>query len=342
MPHNIELLILLMVIIILTTISLITLVELKYHLDLNDTIQKMNKYCLYNTNIIDIHSVEIKRTFMWNISNYLFDFEQIKQNFKHIGGLDKYKDKYTDIDNLNRDLSIIDGKFNIMKVYNTYLHYGLPLFIFIWIYFIIHIIYIKNFTGSDLNKYIYIFNSSLFIFIYVAIYTIFFSVILKKITEIYADTYAYEYIMLMKELDIIIKEDDSENNDEIINILKSDNTSITGIEDVVLTEEIVDKLIDAKKNYQETGRAIVNSNNYKITLENIEKIYAYNSKKTIDKVFDEINDVIRFMYVYIVLLLVPIIILSQVLKEDYIYYIFGFTTIFVFSVTVHNINNILQ
>ena len=77
MPHNIELLILLMVIIILTTISLITLVELKYHLDLNETIQKLNKYCLYNTNIIDIHSVEIKRTFMWNISNYLFDFEQI-------------------------------------------------------------------------------------------------------------------------------------------------------------------------------------------------------------------------------------------------------------------------
>ena len=342
MPHNIELLILLMVIIILTTISLITLVELKYHLDLNDTIQKMNKYCLYNTNIIDIHSVEIKRTFMWNISNYLFDFEQIKQNFKHIGNLDKYKDKYTDIDNLNRDLSIVDGKFNIMKVYNTYLHYGLPLFIFIWIYFIIHITYIKYFTGSDLNKYIYIFNSSLFIFIYVAIYTIFFSIILKKITEIYADTYAYEYIMLMKELDIIIKEDNSENNDTIINILKSDNTSITGIEDVVLTEEIVDKLIDAKKNYQETGRVIVNTNNYKITLENIEKIYAYNSKKTIDKVFDEINDVIRIMYVYIVLLLVPIIILSQVLKEDYIYYIFGFTTIFVFSVTVHNINNILQ
>ena len=234
MPHNIELLILLMVIIILTIISLITLVELKYHLDLSETIQKMNKYCLYNTNIIDIHSVEIKRTFMWNISNYLFDFEQIKQNFKHIGGLDKYKDKYTDIDNLNRDLSIVDGKFNIMKVYNTYLHYGLPLFIFIWIYFIIHITYIKYFTGSDLNKYIYIFNSSLFIFIYVAIYTIFFSIILKKITEIYADTYSYEYIMLMKELDIIIKEDKSENNDEIINILKSDNTSITGIEDVVL------------------------------------------------------------------------------------------------------------
>jgi hypothetical protein len=41
-------------------------------------------------------------------------------------------------------------------------------------------------------------------------------------------------------------------------------------------------------------------------------------------------------------LIAPIIILSQVLKESYIYYIFGFIIIFSFSVTVYNINNILQ
>lgn len=341
MPDNIELLILLMIIIILITISLVTLVELKYHLDLNDTIQNMNKYCLYNDNILDIHSVELKRTFMWNISNYLFDFNQIEQNFKKVGELDKYKDKFKDIDNLNRDLSIVDGKFNIMKVYNTYLHYSLPLFIFIWIYFIIHLVYIKYFAGSDYNKYIYIFNSTIFLFIYVAIYTIFFSIILKKITEIYADTKCYEYIMILKELDIIIKEENP-NNIEIIKILKSDDSNVKGIEDIVLTDEIISKLTDIKIKNDETGTYIANSNNYKITLENIDKIYLYNSKKTIDKVFDEINDVTRFMYTYIILLIVPIIILSQVLKESYIYYIFGFIIIFSFSVTVYNINNILQ
>jgi hypothetical protein len=341
MPDNIEVLILLMIIIILITMSLITLVELKYHLDLNDTIQNMNKYCLYNNSILDIHSVELKRTFMWNISNYLFDFNQIKQNFKKVGELDKYKDKYKDIDNLNRDLSIVDGKFNIMKVYNTYLHYSLPLFIFIWIYFIIHLVYIKYFAGSDYNKYVYIFNSTIFIFIYVAIYTIFFSIILKKITEIYADTKCYEYIMILKELDIIIKEENPENT-EIIKILKSDDSNVKGIEDIVLTDEIISKLTDIKIKNDERGEYIANSNNYKITLENIDKFYLYNSKKTIDKVFDEINDVTRFMYTYIILLIVPIIILSQVLKESYIYYIFGFIIIFSFSVTVYNINNILQ
>lgn len=341
MPDNIELLILMMIIIILITISLVTLVELKYHLDLNDTIQNMNKYCLYNDNILDIHSVELKRTFMWNISNYLFDFNHIEQNFKKVGELDKYKDKFKDIDNLNRDLSIVDGKFNIMKVYNTYLHYSLPLFIFIWIYFIIHLVYIKYFAGSDYNKYIYIFNSTIFLFIYVAIYTIFFSIILKKITEIYADTKCYEYIMILKELDIIIKEENPENT-EIIKILKSDDSNVKGIEDIVLTDEIVSKLTDIKIKNDERGEYIANSNNYKITLENIDKIYLYNSKKTIDKVFDEINDVTRFMYTYIILLIVPIIILSQVLKESYIYYIFGFIIIFSFSVTVYNINNILQ
>lgn len=341
MPDNIELLILLMIIIILITISLVTLVELKYHLDLNDTIQNMNKYCLYNDNILDIHSVELKRTFMWNISNYLFDFNHIEQNFKKVGELDKYKDKFKDIDNLNRDLSIVDGKFNIMKVYNTYLHYSLPLFIFIWIYFIIHLVYIKYFAGSDYNKYIYIFNSTIFLFIYVAIYTIFFSIILKKITEIYADTKCYEYIMILKELDIIIKEENPENT-EIIKILKSDDSNVKSVEDIVLTDEIISKLTDIKIKNDERGEYIANSNNYKITLENIDKFYLYNSKKTIDKVFDEINDVTRFMYTYIILLIVPIIILSQVLKESYIYYIFGFIIIFSLSVTVYNINNILQ
>lgn len=341
MPDNIEVLILLMIIIILITMSLITLVELKYHLDLNDTIQNMNKYCLYNNSILDIHSVELKRTFMWNISNYLFDFNQIKQNFKKVGELDKYKDKYKDIDNLNRDLSIVDGKFNIMKVYNTYLHYSLPLFIFIWIYFIIHLVYIKYFAGSDYNKYVYIFNSTIFIFIYVAIYTIFFSIILKKITEIYADTKCYEYIMILKELDIIIKEENPENT-EIIKILKSDDSNVKGIEDIVLTDEIISRLTEIKNKNDENGTYISNSNNYKITLENIDKIYLYNSKNTIDRIFDEINDVTRFMYAYIILLIAPIIILSQVLKESYIYYIIGFIIIFSFSVTVYNINNILQ
>jgi hypothetical protein len=341
MPDNIELLILLMIIIILITISLVTLVELKYHLDLNDTIQNMNKYCLYNENILDIHSVELKRTFMWNISNYLFDFNQIEQNFKKVGELDKYKDKYKDIDNLNRDLSIVDGKFNIMKVYNTYLHYSLPLFIFIWIYFIIHLVYIKYFAGSDYNKYVYIFNSTIFLFIYVAIYTIFFSIILKKLTEIYAHTKCYEYIMILKELDIIIKEENPENT-EIIKFLKSDNDNINGVEDILLTDEIINRLKEIKNKNDVNGTYIANSNNYKITLENIDKMYLYNSKKTLDKIFDEINDVNRFMYAYIILLIPPIIILSQVLKERYIYYIFGFITILLFLVTVYNINNILQ
>ena len=278
---------------------------------------------------------------MWNISNYLFDFNQIKQNFKKVGELDKYKDKYKDIDNLNRDLSIVDGKFNIMKVYNTYLHYSLPLFIFIWIYFIIHLVYIKYFAGSDYNKSVYIFNSTIFIFIYVAIYTIFFSIILKKITEIYADTKCYEYIMILKELDIIIKEENPENT-EIIKILKSDDSNVKGIEDIVLTDEIISRLTEIKNKNDENRTYISNSNNYKITLENIDKIYLYNSKNTIDRIFDEINDVTRFMYAYIILLIAPIIILSQVLKESYIYYIIGFIIIFSFSVTVYNINNILQ
>ena len=147
--------------------------------------------------------------------------------------------------------------------------------------------------------------------------------------------------MILKELDIIIKEENPENT-EIIKILKSDDSNVKGVEDIVLTDEIINRLTEIKNKNDENGTYISNSNNYKITLENIDKMYLYNSKKTLDRIFDEINDVTRFMYAYIILLIAPIIILSQVLKESYIYYIFGFIIIFSFSVTVYNINNILQ
>ena len=44
--------------------------------------------------------------------------------------------------------------------------------------------------------------------------------------------------MILKELDIIIKEENPDNI-EIIKILKSDDSNVKGIEDIVLTEEIV-------------------------------------------------------------------------------------------------------
>ena len=147
--------------------------------------------------------------------------------------------------------------------------------------------------------------------------------------------------MILKELDIIIKEENPENT-EIIKILKSDDSNIKGVKDIVLNDEIVSKLTEIKIKNEENGTYIANSNNYKITFENIDKIYLYNSKNTIDKIFDEINDVTKFMYAYIILFIVPILILSQVLKDRYIYYIFGFIIIISFIINVYNINNILQ
>ena len=71
-----------------------------------------------------------------------------------------------------------------------------------------------NITIENGFRY-YLYN----LFTYILIFIIFFSIILKKLTELYADTDTYEYIMLMKELDILLKENKPANA-SIINILK--------------------------------------------------------------------------------------------------------------------------
>ena len=157
MIHNIELITLIFIYILLTTISVVNVIELKYNLDLNNNILKLNSYCSHDKNDISINIIEVKKTFLWNISTYLFDFEQIKQNFKTIDNRkNTYLDKYNDYVNLNRDATMVDGKENIMKVFNKYLYYSLPLFLFSWICFLIHIIYVNNINtpGNDDSIYI--------------------------------------------------------------------------------------------------------------------------------------------------------------------------------------------
>ena len=193
---NIEAIIVVLLVLLFAILSLLPIVELRYNLNLNETIHDMNKYCSYNKNENGFYDLKIKNTFMWNMSNYLFDFERITNNFKKDGEYGTFGDDFRDIKNLNRDASIVDGKFNIMEVYNKYLHYGIPLLLLLWIYFTTHIIYIK-FYSDTFKKYEYSIYSTAYLFIYLALYTIFYSIILKKITEIYADTNCYKYIMLM-------------------------------------------------------------------------------------------------------------------------------------------------
>ena len=308
MIENIELILISLLILILSIISFLPLIYLNYAKDLNNNINNYNNICNSKKNVYD-SDMTIKNTYMWNMCNHLFDFNVIQKNFKN------YEDTKND--------------YSIMKVYNDYLHSGWPLFIVMWIFFISHIVYnIKN-RGNNL-KYEYFFHSSAYIFLHVIVITIFFSLILKKITEIYADTKAYDYIMLLKELDILIKENKTEPpfNLKFTTIIKTySGEDISSVADIIFTKDLIDELTDLHKNITDKSDYLRNNKGYKITLKNIDNFRYYNNKKTIDKCNEEIEDVTRFTIVYFIILFFPIYMLSQASKSN-------FTTIAVITIIV--------
>jgi nitrate reductase NapE component len=264
----------------------------------------------------------------------------IQQNFKsnkeyHIGS-----NKYKDIQNLNRDLSIVDGKFNIMMVYNKYLHYSIPLFLFCWIAFFIHMYFANNNNDNSLTEYITF--SSIYLFLYVSIYTIVFSLILKRLTQIYADTFAYEYIMLMKELDIIIKEN-NDSNKYILDILKSySHKEIESISDIIFTDSLINELSLIHKEKIRNKDFITNYNEYHFTLEHIDKLYVYNSKKTSEKINSKIDNVTNYLITYSFIILTPLYILSVALKESYIFIVLIVIIILIVSVFLYGLKKTLE
>jgi hypothetical protein len=347
---NFELIAITLLVVVLSILSIIPIIELKYSRDLNTNINNYNALC--NDNAVttkDFTKVPIKKTYMWNMCNYLFDFDMIQQNFKssteyavgHIGPIGTVgQQKYEDIQNLNRDLSIVDGKFNIMKVYNKYLHNSIPLFLVIWILFFVHVYFSNN--NQDDNIFEYTIYSSIILFVYVSIYTITFSLILKKTTEIYADTLAYEYIMIMKELDIIIKEND-DSNKYILDIIKSySHNDIVSVSDIVFNDALINELTNIHKEKKKNNETIRNYNDYHLTLEHIDKLYVYNSKKTSDKINIEIDDVTRFLITYPVIILAPLYILSLALKETYVFIVISIIVILVISIFAYSLKNSLE
>lgn len=319
MIENFELVTITAIILILTLLSFTPLIYLKYFKDLNNYIEIYNNICNNKSNIYT-NEIKIKNTYMWNISTYFFDFKKLEKYFFKIND-----NSNTDKKEINRFFSIIDGEFNIMKIYNNYLHYSLPLFIVLWIVFILNIynIYIKytefaNTTNNNTNNIYYLY-STLFAFFNVAIFTIIFSLILKKITEVYKDTNLYDYIMLLKELDIIIKEKNTYNKDIIDIISKYSGEDIESIEDIYLNEAFIRDLIQLKKtrNLNEETKLFKNNNNYKLTLENIDKFELYNIKSNLKIINEELDDITQFITSYIILIFMSIYILSQSLKSNF-------------------------
>jgi len=376
MFKNYELEILLLILISLIIISMYPLIELKYQSDLYENIETFNKYCL-NYDISLINNLEVKDSYMWNISMYIYDYNNLSNFFhkKNDGNASSGSSASGDYQGLNRDFSKVVGNEgyitdNIMAIYNKYLNMSLGLFIFLVLFFITQMYVLINIAGytnlaqcitnGDIGigeyfrYYIYI------LFAYILLFIIIFSLILKKLSELYADTDTYEYIMLMKEFDILLKEN-KPSNASITNILKKHSKNkISDIRYKTINSVAANELLTAyeKKNNGKvpgygtgtgTGAGTSfsaalyeNNNNYKITLKNIERLEYYNSDESKDKVKNKVDDIFRFIYVYLVFLIAPIYILSISLQGNYMYLLFTFIILLIFSISVYNIYNALQ
>jgi len=238
-----------------------------------------------------------------------------------------------------------------MKIYNYYLNMSLGLFIFLIIFLISQIIIFLNINKyynlefcldgenvgieSNFRYYIYI------LFTYILLFIIVFSIILKKITELYADTDTYEYIMLMKELDILLKENKL-TSAPITDILKKySKYKINEISyTTVNNNAVINELLSVYNNNK--YKIYASNDNYKITLNNIDKIEYYNSDEAKNKVKNRINVIFMFIYVYILLLIVPLYLLSISLQGNYIYLLIIIIMILIFSISVYNTYNTLH
>jgi hypothetical protein len=338
MIENFELVIVTCIILILMLIGFLPLIYLKFCKDLNNNVELYNTICNNKKNVY-LQDKQIKNSYMWNISNFLFEFDKLERYFNISN-----EGITTDKKEINHLYSIIDGKFNIMKIYNEYLHYNIPLFIILWVIFLLNIYNIYNSYSNyenniiEINKYSA--YSTLFAFFNVAIFTIIFSIILKKITEIYKDTNLYDYIMLLKELDIIIKQNNDQNNNIIAIIKKYSGNNIDSVEDLHLNEKFIRELINLK--IENKTLSYSNSKNYKFTLENLEKFEYYNNKINIDNINEKFDSITRFIPAYIILIFMSIYILSKCLKSNFTAISFIIILIYVFLISIYIIKKHLE
>jgi len=343
MFRNFVLEIFLILLIFLVVLSMIPLIELKYHSDLYETIENFNKYCLNNDADL-INDLDVKDTYMWNMGNYLYDFDTVDGYFKK-----KVETESKDADTETED-AVTETE---SKLYLYYLKMSIA-FLLVMLVFFIYVIIIYNYEiciteSDDIQIKEYLRYCGYALFIYVLLFIIFFSLILKKTTELYKkeDTLTYEYIMLMKSLDIILKENkmDKPDNKTIIDILKNySKNKINDIGHVAINNKnaMYELKIAQEKKIKSAEKVYDNYNIYLIKLKNIDRLAYYNSDESKNKVKDKVADIFRFIYAYVIFLIAPIYILSISLKGNYIYLLGTIIAIIIFSVTVYNIYNTLQ
>jgi len=281
----IQLQIIIIIFLVLFIISAIPIIQLKYYSDLYDYVDTMNKHC-YNNNIERLERLPEKDTYIWNISNYLYDFSTI--------------------DNIK------DRDENSMVVYQSYMKYSIPIFLLLWFFGIVYIVY------SIIYNYIYLdyYNISLLIYfcIFIVIFTVIFSIILKKITEIYNDTKILLYLKTMHVINNILN---NSENDYFKSIKNSsyDPKSIDNIYNVknVVLEDTFLTNIQGKLTKEEIT-------NYIETMIKMKHDLKYKNKDNIkDAIKDKINVVTSLILAYFIMMIPLLLMLLRTINNNYIY-----------------------
>jgi hypothetical protein len=147
--------------------------------------------------------------------------------------------------------------------------------------------------------------------------------------------------MLLKELDIIIKEDKQEENKNIITIIKNySGNNIKSVRELSLNEKFIRDLINIKNENKILSYS--NSKNYKLTLENLEKLEYYNNKVNIDNINERFDSITRFIPAYIILIFMSIYILSKCLKSNFTAISFIIILIYTFLISIYIIKKHLE
>jgi len=341
------LLIVTFIIICLVLLASYPILYLKYFKDLYENINIFNDVCYDNSISIEYNSnIPIKNTFIWKISNILFDFNKIDKNFKKEKESDgKYisysiNDKNSDFHSINKH----SNNNNLLIIYDKYVKYSVPLILCIFTLFIIHCCYngISNKFSIDDNFLV------IYLFLYLLINLVFFSIILKSIMDLYINTNVYNYIMSLKELDIILKDNlNTESNNKITTILKKySNDENINIEEVELNNSLIDELINIKKNLINTDKnefeKIDTKCEINITLEKIDKMKKYISPESNKKIFKEIDKISRFILAYIFLLFPLLYILFILLNKIYIYCLFFVIVLLIVIISIYNMYYIIR
>ena len=270
-------------------VSAIPLIQLKYNHDVASYTENMTEYCNKNDKRTDHFDLPEFHKYLYMICDTLYDTQFT-----------------TEIVPLSREVPFH------MKVYKQYSDMSYAFFILCWIGFISYfILFFINYSKE------YIRLSLIFVLFFLLVgITVVFSLILKKITEIYNDTFITNYYNFMTKLKTGLYEYRTNNNKKFVELSKNilyendkiyNNQYSNYVSNIVFNSENIQLLYNHLKKHD-------NDIELKELLEEYNK---FHNKDHISKIKYKIDVVISYLFMYFLMLVLFVFFIVKILKEQY-------------------------